>query len=68
MPVWWFLLEPLGHWWPCGDCGSKVEVVALITMSLVVFKAEGPGFDISPSERDKGENYETSVPKVSYAP
>ncbi len=31
-----------------------LEVVALITMSLVVFKAEGPGFDLP--ERDKGEN------------
>ncbi|MFT3943535.1 MAG: hypothetical protein QM705_06900 [Ancrocorticia sp.] len=31
-----------------------MEIVSLITMSLVVFKAEGPGFDLP--ERDKGEN------------
>lgn len=31
-----------------------LEIVSLVTMSLVVFKAEGPGFDLP--ERDKGEN------------
>ena len=31
-----------------------LEIVSLVTMSLVAFKAEGPGFDLP--ERDKGEN------------